>query len=342
MQVVQIIDSLELNGGSTTFLEYVSAMRKYWPDVTVKPYVVSKTGFFGRDNLVNENLPTSYGIDDLQTFSYDTFKDTRESIRDSVIFHHVLGYTKPIKFHKSCKYILVNHTATNIKRLPKFRASVIVCVSGYFTKRVRMQTRIKPLTILNGCEDYFDTIPKVSDSRIIIGRCQRVVPSKLKEVVGMGGCVNYIVGPIGKSFRAAQDAPDKFFVGPVFEKKEKLSWVKSFDIYLHNAGSPEGASMAILEALSCGVPVFARNAGGGVLELVKEGRNGHLFRGNNELKKKVRSFAGGGSASLIASTRKDFLERLHIKHSLKQYRKLVDDRFGESPKRKRQVVSGKS
>ena len=324
MQVVQIIDSLELNGGSTTFLEYVSAMRRYWPDVIVKPYVVSKTGLFGRENLTDEDLPISYGIHDLKTFSYDTFADTRESIRNSVIFHHVLGYTKPIKFHKSCKYIVVNHTVTNIKRLPKFRASVVVCVSEYFTKRVRMQTRIKALTILNGCEDYYDTIPAILDSRTIIGRCQRVVPSKLKEVVSIGGCVNYIVGPIGKGFKTARDASDKFFIGSVFNKRDKLSWVKSFDIYLHNAGSPEGASMAILEALSCGVPVFARNVGGGVLELVKEGRNGYLFRGNSEIRKKVRSFVGEELARLKLSVRADFLDRLHIKHSLKQYRKLVD------------------
>ena len=86
MKIVQIIDSLELNGGSTMFLELVSGMRKYWPQHDVTPCVVSKTGKYGRRALVNDSLPSSYGIADLQTFSYDTFGDTQEQIRDTVIF----------------------------------------------------------------------------------------------------------------------------------------------------------------------------------------------------------------------------------------------------------------
>jgi len=342
MKIIQIIDSLELNGGSTTFLEYVSAMRRYWTDATVTPYVVSKTGLYGREELVDETLPKSYGIDDLKTYSYDTFNDIRESIRDTVIFHHVLGHTRPIFFHKSCKYILVNHTATNIKRLPRFKAAVIVCVSDYFTKRLRIQTRIKARTILNGCEDYYGAAEsKIQDNRIIIGRCQRVVPSKMKEITSVQGCVNYVVGPVGKNFKKRKEMKDCIFVGPVFDKQEKLKWVSSFDVYLHNAGAPEGASMAILEALSCGVPVLARNVGGGVLELVRDKRNGRLFRSAADLKKVLTGLISKDIKKLRVSVREDFLQRLHIKHSLVQYRKLAEDGMAfPSPRQERAIIDG--
>ena len=52
MEVINIIDSLELNGGSTTFLEMVAGMQKYW-EHDIKSYVVSKTGKFGRKGLID-------------------------------------------------------------------------------------------------------------------------------------------------------------------------------------------------------------------------------------------------------------------------------------------------
>ena len=107
MRILQIIDSLELNGGSTMFLETVRAMRRYWPDDDIVPYVVSKSGKYGRDPLISETLPQSYGVEDIQVYNYKSFQEVAAQESDSVVFHHVLGHTKPIRFNNTCRYIVV-------------------------------------------------------------------------------------------------------------------------------------------------------------------------------------------------------------------------------------------
>ncbi|KKN24742.1 hypothetical protein LCGC14_0891890 [marine sediment metagenome] len=329
MQILQIIDSLELNGGSTMFLELVSGMRKHWPQHDIVPYVVSKTGKYGRRALINDSLPSSYNVDNLQRFSYNTFEDTQKSIRNAVIFHHVLGHTKPIKFHNSCKYYVVNHSLTNVKRLAKFAAERCICVCRFFSKKVQKVARLSPITILNGCADYYKTTPSMKDDRFVIGRCQRVVPSKfIKESINSSsfprGYVQYIVGPVnhGKT-RTMKGSKYDVFLGPIFDRQKKIAIIKSFDMYLHNARSPEGASMAILEALSCGVPVLARDVGGGVRELIAHNRNGFLFKNGIQLNNILKELTSSRLEEIKKQTREDFLQRLHITIALKRYEELL-------------------
>ena len=300
------------------FLGLVSAMRKYWTDAMVSPFVVSKTGLCGRRELVDPSLASSYGIGDLQVCDYQHFDSNQ--FKDCTVFHHVLGHTRPIIFPSSCRYIVVNHTNTNITRLPKFKPYCTVCVSEHFTTNVKAKTRLKPLTILNGCEDYYDTQPSLQDPRLKVGRCQRVVPTKFRKERIDVNCVHYVVGPV-KSEQML-DTQHKF-LGPVFDKHKKLSLIKSFDVYLHDS-QPEGASMAVLEALSCGTPVVARDVGGGIRELVIHKRNGYLFRDGKQLNHILQRLTDKNKLQdLKQSVRRDFLERLHIKHSLNHYRKLL-------------------
>ena len=164
MKIVNIIDSLELNGGSTMFLEMTAGMQKYWPEDEIKAYVVSKTGKFGREGLVNSDFAPSYGVD-LDVYDYTTFeKNILPTIKKSIVFHHVLGYTKNMVFHKSCKYVVINHTATNVKRLPGFKPYKLICVSGYFAKR---WTRIRATLPAPGeaSQRSWDTAPHRTSDR---------------------------------------------------------------------------------------------------------------------------------------------------------------------------------
>ena len=78
--------------------------------------------------------------------------------------------------------------------------------------------------------------------------------------------------------------------------------------------------MSILEALSCGVPVFVRDVGGGARELVIHRRNGMIFKNGEHLNKILKEMTPNRLAELKKQTREDFLQRLHIKISLDQYR----------------------
>lgn len=321
MKIVQIIDSLELNGGSTMFLELVSGMRRYWEDAEIVPYVVSKTGLYGRKHIVSDLLPKSYDIHDLQVYNYERFQPVANELRDAVIFHHVLGHTRCIKFHSSCQYIVVNHITTNMKRLKNFNASRIVSVCKYHAEQLKRRTGLRSHIILNGCEDYSHISPTLQNKdKIIIGRCQRLVPNKFNtesvKSLGRDNCIYYAMGP--KSFK--KEIKNVNFLGPIFDRNKKLGMLRSFDYYLHDTKSPEGASMAILEALSCGIPVLTRNVGGGTNEIIRGGINGYFFRNGEQLRKIVYSSSREKIKKVLHN---DFMSRLHISRVLRQYKELI-------------------
>ena len=296
MRILNIIDSLELNGGSTMFLEMTAAMIKYWTDDDIVPFVVSKSGQYGRKNLIDSSFSKSYGVQNLMVCDYQMFETMiAQKERNAVIFHHVLGHTKPLRFHRSCRYIVINHTMTNIKRLSKFNPLYrLVSVCKYFGEQARKRSNLNSKVILNGIEDYYQRKDRDTDTPFVIGRCQRIVPSKYSKVVFdesifLAGYKQIIIGPVnsGKESRSARVnnlfLKQDVLVGTVFERGKKIELIRDFDVYLHYTHAPEGASMAILEALSCGVPVLANTIGGGVNDLIKNGVNGYFFKGHKHL-----------------------------------------------------------
>jgi len=334
MRVIQIIDSLELNGGSTMFLDLVGAMREFWPNDEIVPIVVSKTGQYGRPNLISDEFPKSYNINDITVYNYEVFQDIAYRERNVTVFHHILGHTKPIRFHPSCRYILVNHAMTNVIRLRKFKPFYrLVSVCRYFCEQTKRRTSISSSVILNKISDHYKKISR-EDGPFIIGRCQRIVPSKFAKMdfaddIFPKGHQQVIVGPIN-SGKASPGKVSKLFrkndtlVGTVFDRSKKLEMIRKFDVYLHCTPAAEGASIAVLEALSCGVPVLANRVAGGIRELIREGVNGYFFRKNKELNNILRNLQKEGAMqSLRKSTREDFLSRLHIKYSLHDYRQMM-------------------
>ena len=123
-------------------------------------------------------------------------------------------------------------------------------------------------------------------------------------------------------------ANDKFicvFFGPIFEKNKKIEHIRLFDLYLHDTSIPEGASMALLESLSNGVPVLASSVGGGTAELIIPGVNGYLYRNEKELYNLICRLSENKDEykQLKQSTLDDFQNRLHIKHSIEKYKKII-------------------
>ena len=63
-------------------------------------------------------------------------------------------------------------------------------------------------------------------------------------------------------------------------KKNVEEYLKQSDIYV-SASKTEGLSLSILEAMACGLPIVASDAGG-TKDIVKDGVNGFLFRVDDE------------------------------------------------------------
>lgn len=320
------------------FLEMTAAMAKYWSDDKIVPFVVSKTGKMGRSHLTDSGFASSYGVDP-KVYNYDTFQHVADKQKDIVVFHHVLGHTRPIRFHPSCKYIVINHTMTNIRRLTKFRPfHELVSVCNYFAHNVRMSNRMATATVLNRIDDNYEE-RESKKGPFVVGRCQRIVPSKFADISFKAkmfprGIKQVVVGPISSGRVSHTTSNDNLppmlksidaLPGPIFDRNEKLRQMREFDVYLHNTRSPEGASMAVLEALSCGVPVIANAIKGGINDLVKSGINGYFFRSPKHLALILRNLQERGAMEkLKKSVRKDFLKRLHIKISLKEYRNIIN------------------
>jgi glycosyltransferase involved in cell wall biosynthesis len=331
MKIFNIIDSLELNGGSTMFLEMTAAMKKYWVNDDVYPYVVSKTGKFGRRGYVNSKLAASYGVK-LDVCNYQTFEnDISSKIYDSIVFHHFLGYTKNITFNESCKYIVIVHSGINLQRLLKFNPYKIICVSNYFANKLRKNSKklgreLSPVVILNGCEDYIDVEASYLNKKFVIGSCQRFVADKFSDAkIRDKRIIEYLIGPIRIDKKLLSENVKLF--GQLFDLNDKLSIIRSFDLYLHRASKKEGCSMAILEALSCGVPVVVKNVGGGIRDVIKAGINGFFYNNSKELRKIISKCINDQNYLLQLRKRSHeyFLQRFHVKHMLDNYKRLINE-----------------
>lgn len=67
----------------------------------------------------------------------------------------------------------------------------------------------------------------------------------------------------------------------VSSEKEIAKYYQAADLYLH-AANAENLPLAILEAMSCGIPVVASNVGG-IPEIIEDGKSGFLVKPNDPL-----------------------------------------------------------
>lgn len=325
-----IIDSMELNGGSSMFLEMLAGFRKYYPEILVTPLVVSKSGKYGRKKLVNPILPESYGssYDEIKSMDYECFDKNQKKLIDSetVVLHHRLQCTRPLS--TSCPYVVINHTVQSPHRMTKFaKANKIISVCNYIRKLTT--SYIDSSVILNGIEnESFDGIKAENLSgKFRTGRCHRLnkMPAKsvgLASRLPIKGHMHYIIGPCHEisMLSKMKSYSNVKYMGAIFDKKKKIAAIKGFDVYFYDTSISEGASMAVLEALGCGVPVVCRPLGGNC-ELIKQDVNGSFFTKESELFSFFNRFSQDKEAynSLRLRTLDDFKSRLHIKHMLSQY-----------------------
>jgi len=334
LKVVHVLDSLELNGGTSMCLNMASAMRGKFLDWDVSFIVVSKTGHYGRKGLTAESLAKSFGWS-IPSMKYDEYDYNH--YRDYVVIHHRLDCTKPLKFSSSNRppvYIVVNHTNAGHK-LDRFQhADRIVSVCDFLRKRSRSR-KVKHAVILNGVLPNTEIPSRKEPGYFISGRCHRLVPGKFSiqsvamlDRLGIKRQRHYVMGPPNAEIqRYLRDHKQSClnYLGKITDVKEKMRIISSFDIYLYDTYCHEGASVAILESLSAGVPVLCKGLGGNS-ELVKHGVNGYLFRDLNDAGKKIQALANNRNQLelLQKQTMKDFNERLSIYVCIQQYRRMIE------------------
>lgn len=337
LRVCHVIESLGMGGGQTMMMELVQALNKYYSEHIHNIVCCPCPGFQNYD----KGLFTSYGVAPavMREKEFSRFL-VRENIQ--LVLQHRLAVSKCLKrmIPSNVKYVVMNHTYHQLGKLSSFlQSNAYVSVCKYLHQETRWSRAIHPsrtIVILNGVEnDYLaDVESAVLEGDLKTGRCHRLVSSKfrtdsLKWMEGkvkehIPGHRHYLIGHNAEAKKICKKNTTCKYFGAILTRSKKMAIIKALDLYFYETFGHEGASIAILEALACGVPVLCRNFGGNK-ELIQDGVNGYVLATREEYLMKMKDLQDKEKLdALKASTIEDFNKRLHIKHTATKYMQLFE------------------
>lgn len=338
IRVCHVIESLGMGGGQTMMMELVKALDKYYPDHIHNIVCCPHPGH----QKCNKGLFTSYGVAPAVMRDKELGRFLMHG-EINIVLQHRLAVSKCLKsiIPSNVKYIVMNHTYHQLNRLSNFvKCDAYVSVCKYLHGATRWSRAIHPertITILNGVEnDYLSDIESaVLEGEFKTGRCHRLVSNKfrvdsLKWMEGkvqkhIPGHRHYLMGHSAEAKKICKKSKSCNYLGVTIDRAKKMSVLKSLDLYFYETYGHEGASIAILESLACGVPVLCRNFGGNG-ELIKNGVNGYVIDTRGEYLAKMMDLSQNKDklSELKASTLEDFNARLHVKHTAAKYMQLFE------------------
>jgi len=339
IHVCHVIESLGMGGGQTMMMELVCGLNKYFDGKVINYVVCPRPSHQKHD----KNLYASYGVNPLCMREKELSRFLSNN-NIQIVLQHRLAVSKCLKPHilNSVKYVLMNHTYHQLNRIPNFlKCDYYVSVCEYLNQETRWPSYIHPNrrgVILNGVEnEYLEKIDSlVLDGDFKTGRCHRLVQSKFKSdsltwmdtkvAKLIPGHRHYLLGQHTEARKLCKKSRSCTYVGPVSGRQKKMSYIKSLDMYFYETFAHEGASVAILESLACGVPVLCRDYGGNK-ELIVEGVNGFIVNDRKDFLNKMNYLAADPEqmAELKQSTIDDFNSRLHVRQTAAKYVQLFEE-----------------
>lgn len=335
LSILHYIDSLGLGGSQTMMCELVNALNEYYGDFCIN-YVLSPFKKYNKD------LYESYGVTPISVQPRELSDFCKQHSIDIVV-HHRIAVSRCIKDHlpSEVKYVLINHTVNRLSMIATFRnCDAYVSVCEYLHKRANWAGNVHPsrkVVILNGVENkYISNLPDTSLSGgFKTGRCHRMSGGKFiesslkflgKEVTNkIPDMQHHIIGSIDKTKRDRNKYTSITYHGAILDRNKKMSIIKNLDVYFYETCMEEGASIAVLESLACGVPVICYKYGGNP-ELIKNDVNGFVVSDRNHSLRIMDSMHNtpGFLQNLKAKTVEDFNSRLHVRHVACKYMQLFE------------------
>jgi len=342
-RILHAIDSLGIGGAQAMMFELYAAIQKYYPEYEQNIILLNRGK---KDEQFIESYGIQYAAVNPEIF-VRTLSDYQEPI---VLVYHKLMCSKTDiyrRMYRKIPIIVVNHTYSDSVVFNQIReCTYVVSVSQRMKKRLKqICSNLNHHMIYNGVNHfrYADIPAKARDEPdvLLTGRINslnaikyndgwqkwiakiRVGKKLVHEYMG-GGC-HYV-----KACKQVHELNRRFpnqtrMLGSVHTLGEKVSILKSWDLFLYEVNRNEGVSIAILEALACGVPVICSNHFGNK-EIIEEGVNGYVFESRGEAVKILRKLAENPDrlAELKKTTLEHFLENLDGKIMADQYIKLVE------------------
>ncbi|MHA2279406.1 MAG: glycosyltransferase family 4 protein [Promethearchaeota archaeon] len=338
LNVCHVIESLGLGGGQTMMMELIRGLDKYYDGKILNLIVCPRPSH----QKFDKNLYASYGVSPI-TMREKDLRKFLSSHNVHIVLQHRLAVSKCLKplLLNSVKYIMMNHTYHQLNRIPNFlKCDYYISVCNYLNNETKWPSYIHSTrrgVILNGVEnDYITEIePEPLGGEFKTGRCHRLVQSKFKvdSIAWIDGKVaknipghqHYMIGTHNEAKKLCKRSKSCNYVGAITDRSKKMSILKALDLYFYETFSHEGASIAILESLACGVPVICKNYGGNS-ELITDGVNGYIVKDRNDflLRMKELSTDPDKLEKLKESTRDDFEKRLHVKQTAARYMQLFE------------------
>jgi glycosyltransferase involved in cell wall biosynthesis len=335
-RIAHVIESLGLGGAQTQLFEISNAFKKYYKDNTDNTVVLLSKSNNGKSSFLD-----SYNV----SYEHVHPNNAKEYFNNKfdIVLHYRISQSSCIKKYLSqkTKYVLTNTTINNLSKMGDFLncdAYITVCQSLYNqTSFPSSVSKSKRFVVLNGVEnDFVASIePQTLLNGFITGRCQRLVPGKFKSdsltwlathaIKSIPDFYHYVIGTNKEAKMIAKKQDSIIYCGSIADRNKKLSFIKSFDMYYYETFRHEGASMAVLESLACGVPVLCSNYGGNK-EIIKDGINGFICPDRGSfLKKMIYYYKNNKELELLKeSTKLDFGNRLHIRHVCSKYMQIFD------------------
>jgi glycosyltransferase involved in cell wall biosynthesis len=327
--IYHVIDSLGVGGAQSMLFELHEAIEKYLPQY--RQHII----LLNREKLA-EGFVKSYGVDFRVLNTHDFGRLCRDLPEPSFIVYHklMMSNTDVLRpAYNKLPIIVINHTQSDLVSHNKIRqCDHIVAVCNNMKQTLQKMGLQTPISVIhNGVNiekyDKIDARERGYDDNVLLtGRinalnsikysdswvkwCSNVhLPKKMvHEYMGGGSFLSQ-----GKKLAATYQKSHNTvnFLGPVDKFAAKIEILKRWDFFLYEINRNEGLSIAILEALACGVPVICSNHYGNK-EIIEDGVNGYVFKNRDEAASFLTDFCLDPQliVDLKESTRKHFKEKL--------------------------------
>jgi len=347
--VVHLVDNLGIGGAQSMAFELFCSINTYYPQYPQK-------FIYTQSNRIDTQFVSSYGVPCRLAKNNDWLLKKINKWGKVVVVYHKLASSSYkildlIKSRTKAKIMVINHTFYKSSSWNNTRSlDVMVAVSNHMLQNMHnWYPHFKKVHIYNSVSSYrYDSVkPRNYDKKDIFltGRVNRICGWKhsnkwnewcrdvkldkrmVHEYIGggVGGRGRHGVGTQNKGRNVVQ------MIGNVSDFSQKVSMIKDWDIFLYETIKDEGISMAILEALACGVPVVCSNHFGNK-EIIEDGVNGYVFRDKKHAEKILQHLIKHPEelSKLKETTKRHFVEKLDSRHMAYQYIKTMEEIMGNN------------
>ena len=344
-QIIHYIDNFHIGGAQTMLMETFYAINKH---SKYQQVVYCRKS----SQIARNNSKSSSGIKVTNVKEKDFIQTITKHKPCVLIYHKLLRSDTSVyqKLFNVIPIIVVNHTFTKPQfkiKIHKCNYIVSVCRSMLTgMQKHKKRCRGKMVVIMNGVDfERYDKITPAVDNydrknTIVTGRintfnkwkysdgwvkwCATIdLPKKMvHDYIGSGS----FLSQARKYYKKIKNSRnDIIFRGFVTNFEEKVSIIKTWDLFLYQINEQEGLSVSVLEALASGVPVICSDHYGNK-EVIEKGVNGFIFKTKHHARDILERLCNNPDElkQLKKTTREHFRDRLSSKRMSETYLKLIE------------------